>query len=77
LLSDTARAIKEADCGIVVESENDETFIEAMRIVAIDWDKEVRLQKGERGFQYAMRRFSKKQNLSKVINVICTSTKLH
>lgn len=69
LESDTARAIREADCGLVVEPENMENLIMAMKEMVSIGEKEL-LQKGNNGFEYAMQSFSKKSNLKKVVNLI-------
>jgi glycosyltransferase involved in cell wall biosynthesis len=67
--SDTARAILESNCGIVVEPENENQLINAMKEVS-KWSREVLDDKGKAGFNYAMLHFSKKANLSKVIALI-------
>ena len=67
--SDTAKAIVNANAGIVVEPENEEKLIEAMQQLS-KWDKGKLLQNGENGFNYAMEHLSKKINLNKVVQVI-------
>jgi glycosyltransferase involved in cell wall biosynthesis len=69
LESDTARAIIEADCGIVVEPENEVQLIGAMRDI-YNWDSERLSRTGGNGFKYAIQNFSKSQNLNKIINLI-------
>ena len=70
--SDTARAILEADCGIVVEPENRKQFVNALREVSY-WTPEQIQKKGKNGFEYAMHRFSKRHNLPLITNVITQS----
>lgn len=67
--SDTARAINDSDCGIVVEPENEDELITAMR-KASQWDIVLREEKGNAGFNYAILNFSRKSNLDKVVSVI-------
>ena len=70
LQSDTARAIVESDCGIVVDAENEQALIGALQEVIQNWDLETLGRKGENGFRYAMKRFSKECNLSLVTKII-------
>lgn len=67
--SDTAKAIMDAECGIVVNPENEEELIQAWKDMA-QWTKEMMKQKGNNGFMYAMNRFSKKHNLPIIIDII-------
>ena len=69
LESDTAKAIKDSGCGIVVEPENEIELINAM-IEVSKWSKSIRVEKGTAGFNYAILNFSKESNLNKVISVI-------
>jgi len=69
LESDTAKAIKESGCGIVVKPENEVELIKAMKNVS-EWNIQTRNEKGNLGFEYAMSHFSKKKNLNKIITVI-------
>lgn len=69
LNSDTAKAIINSGCGIVVEPENEFEIITAMKNMAT-WSKTTREEKGKAGFEYAMKNFSKKINLAKLIHVI-------
>jgi len=69
LESDTAKAIKESGCGIVVEPENENELIKAMNATAL-WTNKDREEKGNLGFEYALTNFSKKENLKKIISVI-------
>lgn len=67
--SDTAKAILESNCGIVVEPENEIQLINAMKEVS-KWSKQVLDNKGKAGFDYGMLHFSKKANLPKVVSII-------
>jgi glycosyltransferase involved in cell wall biosynthesis len=69
LKSDTANAIVEAKCGIVVEPENEDYLVGAMREIR-NFDKNKLIEMGENGFSYAMRNFSKSYNLEKIVNII-------
>ena len=69
LESDTAKAIVDSGCGIVVEPENEDELIKAMINMA-GLKKETREDMGKAGFDYAMKNFSKKSNLQKVVSVI-------
>ncbi|WP_027377819.1 glycosyltransferase family 4 protein [Kaistella palustris] len=67
--SDTAKAISDADAGIVVEPEDPEKLVGAIREIA-SWSSEKIQQKGENGFKYAMENFSKSGNLKKITKII-------
>ena len=67
--SDTARAIEDAGCGIVVRPENEEELVRAWKEMA-QWSKDAMEQKGYNGFIYAMNRFSKKSNLPIITDII-------
>lgn len=69
LESDTAKAIIKANCGLVVEPENEQMLINAFQEVA-GWNVQMLKQKGENGFEYAISRFSRKHNLSLITNLI-------
>ncbi len=69
LESDTARAIKDADAGMVVEPEHEEKLINAMKEIA-DWSTEKLTAKGKNGFNYSMEHFSKRGNLRKITDII-------
>ena len=69
LESDTAKAIKDANCGIVVEPENEDILVEAMKDIS-SWDKYKLYKKGLNGFNYALENFSRKNNLKKIIEII-------
>lgn len=67
--SDTAKAIIEANSGIVVDPEDQPKLITAMREMA-SWSSEKLIEKGDNAFNYAMKNFSKKEGLRKIINII-------
>lgn len=69
LKSDTANAIKEANCGIVIEPENEDYLVGAMREIR-NFEKNKLIEMGENGFSYAMSNFSKSYNLKKIVNLI-------
>ena len=69
LESDTARTIKDANCGIVVEPENEDLLVKAMKDIS-SWDKKELIEKGLNGFNYAMEKFSRENNLKKIIEII-------
>lgn len=67
--SDTAKCITESDCGYVVDPENISKLSQNMiSIASLNLDE---LHKfGTNGFNYAIKTFSKKTNLSRLITVI-------
>ena len=67
--SDTAKAIIDADAGIVVEPENQEQLINAMREMVEASNEKIK-EKGENAFNYAMKNFSKTEGVGKMINII-------
>lgn len=67
--SDTARAIKEADCGWVLLPEEISSLSEMMQKVA-SFSKDELLKMGENGFSYAIENLSKKNNLAKAVKCI-------
>lgn len=67
--SDTANAIREANCGWVLSPEDVNSLAQQMKEV-ISLPKEILTQKGESGFDYAIQNFSKKNNLQKIVTVI-------
>ena len=69
LESDTARAILEANCGIVVEPENEEKLAAALQEIST-WDTDKISDSGNSGFDYAMKYLSKKSNLKMLVNTI-------
>src|SRR5690606_26559762 len=70
--SDTALAIIESGAGVVREPENEALLVKAMREAASRPAEDIKIM-GENGFNYAMKNFSKKQNLQKIINIILTT----
>lgn len=68
LQSDTAKAIIDAECGIVVEPENEDVLTNAM-IEMSNWSKHDLVLKGKNAFNYAMLNFSKTENLKKITKI--------
>ena len=67
--SDSARVINEAKAGWVIEPENLDMLIDAMREASLTKKSELEL-KGENGFNFAMKNLSKKNNLKQLVNFI-------
>lgn len=67
--SDTANAIKDADCGFVIEPENVEKLAETMKMVAT-LNRAYLKEKAEKAQIYGLSHFSKKENLGKLVKVI-------
>lgn len=67
--SDTAKAIMNADAGIVIEPENQEKLVAAMKEIA-SWHSDQIKEKGKNGYRYAMENFSKSGNLKKITQII-------
>lgn len=67
--SDTAKAIVNSGCGLVVPPEDEGELINAF-VKASEWSVLERIQKGNCGFEYAMQHFSKKSNLLKLVLLI-------
>ena len=67
--SDSARVINEAKAGWVIEPENIDMLIDAMREASLTKKPELEL-KGENGFNFAMKNLSKKNNLKQLVNAI-------
>ena len=67
--SDSARIIKEAKSGWVIEPENIDMFVDVMREASLNKKSELEL-KGENGFKYAMDNLSRKNNLKKIVKTI-------
>lgn len=69
LQSDTARAIRHSNCGIVVEPENEDKLSEALQKIS-----KLEIEKikscGANGFDYAMEHLSKRSNLKKLVNTV-------
>ncbi len=67
--SDSARIINDADCGIVVDPENEEKMIQTMKNVSCR-SQAVLKEKGLKGFDYAMKKLSREANLPKIVALI-------
>ena len=67
--SDTANAIREADCGWVIEPENVEKLAETMKMV-VSVDNAVLADKAQKAQLYGLSHFSKKENLNRLVKVI-------
>ena len=67
--SDSATVINEAKAGWVIEPENIDMLIDAMREASLTKKSELEL-KGENGFNFAMKNLSKKNNLKQLVNAI-------
>ena len=67
--SDSARVINEAKAGWVIEPENIDMLIDAMREASLNKKSELEL-KGENGFNFAMDNLSKKNNLKQLVKAI-------
>lgn len=72
--SEAAFAIKNGKCGWVIEPENVKLLSDTMQQIASipSYDLEVI---GNKGFNYAMNHYSKKNNLKKLLKIITSSTK--
>lgn len=70
--SDTANAIIEADCGWVLEPENSNELANKM-VEVFSSKKDVLTNKGQKGFEYAIKKFSKRENLQKIIQLISST----
>lgn len=66
LKSDTAKAIIESDCGLVVEPENESELIKGMKQF-VSFEKVILIEKGLNGFNYGISHFSKRENLQKLV----------
>ncbi|NNL02593.1 MAG: glycosyltransferase family 4 protein [Eudoraea sp.] len=69
--SDTAHSINEANCGFVVLPENVSELTSKMQEVS-NIDKSVLQNMGLQGYQYALKNLSKKQNLDRITELICS-----
>ena len=67
--SESARLINESKSGWVVEPENIDMLIDAMREASLTEKSELEL-KGKNGFNFAMEKLSKKDNLNKLVKAI-------
>jgi glycosyltransferase involved in cell wall biosynthesis len=69
LNSDTAEAIREAGCGWVIEPEQPEILAKLIKEIQ-EMPKSELIIMGAKGREYAMKHFSKKNNLSKLVDNI-------
>jgi glycosyltransferase involved in cell wall biosynthesis len=69
LESDTARAIKESNCGWILIPEDIKSLSEMMQKVSTLTKEELKT-KGEKGFYYALEKYSKKNNMAKAVKYI-------
>ena len=67
--SDTADAIREADCGWIVAPDSVDDLAQMMRDVA-GKNLDILCEKGRNGFDYAMLNYSKKENLPQILKII-------
>ena len=67
--SESARLINESKSGWVVEPENIDMLANTMRVAYLSEKSELEL-KGENGFNFALERLSKKNNLKQLVKVI-------
>ena len=67
--SDSAKVINEAKAGWIVEPENIDMLIDVMREAFLTEKSELEL-KGENGFNFAIEKLSKKNNLNQLVKVI-------
>lgn len=72
--SDTSDVIRTSNCGWVLTPENIDLLSALMQKVS-SMSKELLIQKGQNGFDYAIQNFSKKNNLQKIVNVITETCK--
>ena len=68
--SDTANAIGEANCGVIVVPEDKVALAEAMKEM-VTKEKKYLYEIGQRGQQYALQHFSKSSNLKNLKQVVC------
>jgi glycosyltransferase involved in cell wall biosynthesis len=67
--SDTEIAVREANCGWVVDPENVDELVAIMRMVSTI-SQDVLHNYGENGFKYSINNYSLKNNLQKLVSVI-------
>ncbi len=67
--SDTADTIKEAGCGWVIAPDDIGALAKSMQSACFIHKKELNIY-GRKGFEYAEKHFSKKDNLSRLVNII-------
>ena len=69
LQSDIAECIIESNSGWVITSEDKSSFVNVLREISKTTQFELQI-KGENGYKYATKRFSKESNLPKLLNTI-------
>lgn len=67
--SDSASVIINSGCGWVCEPESVEKLSESM-LLAYESSREVLVEKGQKGFEYSLKNFSRKENLRKITSLI-------
>lgn len=70
--SDTAKAIRNGECGWILPPENMQLLADCMKNVSTISSEDL-LIRGSKGYTYALEEFSKKNNLPKLLNLINTS----
>lgn len=68
--SDTASAIREANCGVIVEPENKLALAQTMKEMNAK-GCEILDEMGQKGQKYALKHFSKSANLKNLTRVVC------
>lgn len=66
---DTANVINDANCGWILPPDDQDNLTQIMKMVAGLAEEELQ-QKGLNGFEYAIKHFSKRNNLKKLITII-------
>ena len=75
--SDTANAVKAADCGWIITPENKDELTKSLKAVMSIPDEELQ-RLGRNGFNHAIENFSRKKNLPKLVDLIIeTSSKFN
>jgi len=69
--SDTARTIQNARCGWVVPPEENQPLISMMKTVSVLSSRKLK-KLGNKGFNYALKNFSKNRNLESLVSLIRT-----
>jgi glycosyltransferase involved in cell wall biosynthesis len=70
--SDTEIAVKEADCGWIVPPENLDELADMMKKTA-SMNREDLTHRGENGFRYAIKNYSARKNINKLVSIIMQS----
>jgi glycosyltransferase involved in cell wall biosynthesis len=71
----TGNVLRLSDSGWILPPEKTDSLVQLMKEI-ITIPKEVLLQKGRNGFEYALQNFSKKENLQKIISLINETSKV-